>query len=60
MSDCKHVWVSNSGRGGQPEFRPNRMMSPEPLMHVKCSGCNTRTWFTQSQWQQLGKTEGNK
>lgn len=51
---CRHhVWTLNSGRGGEPEFRPNRTLSPEPLMHVQCSLCSTRTWFTQLQWEAL-------
>jgi len=52
---CSHAWVANSGRGGEPEFRPNRMMSPVPLMHVQCSKCNARTWFSEAQWSALGK-----
>lgn len=47
---CKHIWVANSGRGGEPDFRLNRQMSNEPLMHVKCSICGDRTWLTEAQW----------
>lgn len=48
---CQHNWVANSGRGGVPDFRRNRMMHPtEPLMHVQCSRCNARTWLTEPQW----------
>jgi len=54
---CSHTWVANSGHGGESEFRMNRMMSPHPLMHVQCSTCNARTWFSETQWSQLGKTE---
>lgn len=40
MNGCKHYWETNSGKGGEPEFRPNRVMHPtEPLMHVRCSAC---------------------
>ena len=50
---CAHLWVSNSGRGGEPVFRRNRTMGPDPLMHVKCDKCNNRTWMTQKQWQDI-------
>lgn len=51
----RHFWVSNSGRGGDPNFRLNRQMSPRPLMHVCCALTNTRTWVTQEQWVALIK-----
>ena len=51
--DCEHIFVSNSGQGGDPIFTLNRMMGPYPLMHVKCSGCNCRTWFTKEQWNAM-------
>jgi hypothetical protein len=50
---CRHVWIANSGRGGEPQFRVNRQMSSEPLMHVTCRTCGTRTWFTEAQWNTL-------
>ncbi len=50
---CAHCWVSNSGNGGEPEFRLNRHMSTEPLMHVMCSKCGSRTWFTEKRWKEL-------
>ena len=49
--ECTHEWISNSGRGGDPDFRLNRQMSPEPLMHVMCAKCGTRTWMTRQQWE---------
>lgn len=48
--ECEHYWIPNSGRGGDPEFRQNRQMSHEPLMHVQCGKCKCRTWFTEKQW----------
>lgn len=48
--ECNHYWISNSGRGGEPEFRPNRHMWAEPMMHVRCSECGCRTWFSEKQW----------
>lgn len=50
--ECKHKWIANSGRGGKPEFRPNRQMSTELLMHVTCETCNVRTWMTAAQWEE--------
>lgn len=59
---CAHAWVPNTGRGGEPQFRANRMMGPRPTMHVQCSRCGARTWFTETQWQLLhvSATEGTK
>lgn len=48
--DCDHIWLTNSGRGGEPEFRSNSQMGPEPTMHVICTECRARTWFTEKQW----------
>lgn len=56
MSDCNCLWIANSGRGGKPEFRPNRQMSNHPLMHVKCSLCGARTWLTEGQWNEHVKS----
>lgn len=53
---CKHYWIPNSGRGGEPEFKPNTQMSQEPLMHVKCEKCGARTWFTATQWWAIPAT----
>lgn len=54
--NCDHYWIPNSGQGGEPEFRPNRQMSREPLMHVMCSRCKCRTWFTEKQWNAIPAT----
>ena len=51
--DCDHYWIPNSGQGGEPVFTPNRQMSRDPLMHVMCSKCGNRTWFTEKQWHDL-------
>lgn len=55
VMNCKHIWIANSGRGGEPEFRLNRQMSDYPLMHVRCSGCGARTWKTGVQWDALAE-----
>lgn len=52
---CNHKWVSNSGKGGNPNFKFNRQMSNEPLMHIMCSKCNTRTWVTKNQWKHINE-----
>lgn len=49
---CDHVWVSNSGKGGMPEFRRNRQMSYTPTMHVMCNRCKGRTWLTNDSWNE--------
>jgi hypothetical protein len=54
--DCAHYWIPNSGQGGEPDFRVNRTMGPAPLMHVMCSKCRCRTWFTEKQWWAIPAT----
>ena len=51
--ECEHHWIANTGRGGPAEFRANRMMGPEPTMHVTCGKCGDRTWFTPKQWEAM-------
>lgn len=48
--ECPHYWISNSGRGGDPEFKKNRQMGSTPVMHVKCQRCGDRTWLTSHQF----------
>lgn len=47
---CNHIWITNSGRGGKADFKKNSQMSVFPTMHVMCSKCKARTWFTEAQW----------
>jgi hypothetical protein len=56
MNECAHYWIPNSGQGGVPDFRVNRQMSPAPIMHVRCSECGARTWFTEKQWREISAT----
>jgi len=49
---CQHDWVSNSGKSGEPRFKPG-LFKDEPVMHVLCSKCGDRTWFTEDQWEAL-------
>lgn len=55
MSECTHhVWVTNSGRGGAPFFKPGPNGPKAPhVMHVNCLICNARTWFSEQQWKAL-------
>jgi hypothetical protein len=55
-AECNHYWIPNSGKGGEPDFRLNRQMGSEPIMHVMCSLCGARTWFTAKQWQAIPAT----
>lgn len=58
---CDHFWISNSGKGGEPEF--NDIITTVPVMHVKCNKCNVRTFFSEYQWNVItGKytTTGSK
>lgn len=47
---CEHVWLANSGRGGEPDFRLNRMMWFGEKMHVLCEVCGCRTWLSPEEW----------
>jgi hypothetical protein len=51
-SNCSHVWVANSGRGGEPVYR-RRSLGRVATMHVMCSRCHARTWFTPEGWDAL-------
>ena len=54
--NCKHYWIPNGGRGGEPEFRENRQLSASPLMYARCDICGARTWFTKEQWNAIPTT----
>ena len=45
---CTHVWVANSGAGGEPKFKKG--LSDVPTMHIKCSSCGDRTWVSEPEW----------
>lgn len=47
---CDHLWIANSGKGGQPDFKVIAGMSLFPLMHVQCEKCNDRTFLTKKNW----------
>jgi len=54
--ECDHIWQpTNASENGDLDFRLNRQMSPEPMAHVGCDGCNARTWMTVEQWDALEK-----
>lgn len=55
--NCAHYWIPNSGRGGEPQFKVNRQLSNKPTMHVKCSLCGARTWFTEAQYLAIPASE---
>lgn len=51
--DCSHLWIPNSGLGGEPRFERNRQLSGEPTMHAMCEHCGAPTWFTEEQWWEM-------
>ena len=59
MEDCKHKWVSNSGQGGEPNFKVNKQMAGMPHMHVTCALCNDRTWMSKATWDAWNKRKGS-
>ena len=54
--DCKHYWIPNGSRGGEPKFRKNRQLSASPLLYARCNICHARTWFTEEQWNAIPAT----
>jgi hypothetical protein len=58
-NECQHYWIPNGGKGGGPEFKPNRFMHPtDPMVYAKCSVCGSRVWFTKTQWAAIPVTGG--
>jgi hypothetical protein len=54
VQQCEHLWIANSGRGGEPEFRPAQIVAGDtPVMHVVCSRCQVRTWFSEARWRRI-------
>lgn len=54
VRECAHLWISNSGQGGEPEFHPAQIVAGDTLvMHVMCDRCRCRTWFSEAQWRRL-------
>jgi len=50
---CEHVWIANGGKGGKPDFRPNRVMWFGVKMYVICAHCGCRTWLSPERWDAL-------
>jgi hypothetical protein len=52
MDEHTHSWIANSGRGGEPAYKPgpNGPRAPH-VMHVRCDGCGARTWLTRAEWE---------
>jgi hypothetical protein len=61
VTDCPHIYVSNAGRGGVPEYRPSGWISiPQQLMVVVCRFCGEAATVTVAGWAWLvseGKAE---
>lgn len=57
---CVHQWVSNSGKGGEPDFRANRQAWSGVKMHVRCSECGGRTWLSPDAWEALAEPAERK
>lgn len=50
----EHVWVSNSGQGGPPRYKPGPNGPKAPhCMHVRCRNTGARTWITEERWNRL-------
>lgn len=48
-------WEGEKNKDDTPAFRINRQMSSDPLIHVTCKVCNTRTWLSEDQWSRVNK-----
>lgn len=49
---CSHIWVSNSGKGGEAVFK-RAPFSKLFATHVKCSKCNNKCWKTRGQLEAI-------
>jgi len=58
--DCEHIWISNSGNGGEPKFTQKAGLGGGLLMHVKCSKCNSRTWVNEDEWEALAEVNDDE
>ncbi|MEC7763362.1 MAG: hypothetical protein VX874_15780 [Pseudomonadota bacterium] len=50
MTHCFHLWAPT---GRKVEFTRDPNLGPDPVMHVTCSSCGSRTWITEAYWLRL-------
>ena len=59
--DCPHIYVSNAGKGGVPEYHPSGWENiPQQIMDVECKVCGETGIATVQGWAELmseGKAE---
>lgn len=58
---CRHAWLPNNGRGGDPEFRvvPDRFEGSE-VMPARCRECGVLAWFDRANWEALEAQTENR
>lgn len=42
QATCSHIWIANSGQGGEPRFNIRMTGDLHYVMHVKCCECGNR------------------
>lgn len=57
QATCAHIWIANSGQGGEPRFNSRMTGGAHYVMHVRCCECGTRAFFTEKQWFALDEAQ---
>lgn len=60
QATCAHIWITNSGRGGDPRFNIRMVGDVLPVMHVMCSECGARAFFTEKNWYALRERQARE
>lgn len=56
MFPCRHEWVPNNGKGGEPVCRIYRGWGSEPCLSAQCERCAARTRMSRDEWQAYQST----
>ena len=57
QATCAHIWITNSGQGGEPRFNIRMVGDVLPVMHVLCSECGARSFFTERHWYEMREAD---
>lgn len=57
QATCNHIWIANSGQGGEPRFNIRMTGDIHYVMHVRCCECGTRSFFSEKQWFALEEAQ---
>lgn len=58
VEKCDHTWgPTDVDKNGNPGFRLNRQISPDPMAHFHCKKCGGRTWLNKAVWDAIVEGE---